>query len=1173
MELFFEASAQSGSVSSVYAIIDGITYNASLVSGNQYSVSWSTNSFGTYPVKGYMTTSTGNLDSTFLTNIKIIELIDCTIPQWNASIAYNGGDYCSYNDSLYTANYWTQGENPLTTSSWTNAGICSSQNYPTMDCTPIADWDTALIYGPSNLDIDVQYNGIIYHAQYWTKNDIPSQGGTWKFIAVCSVLNKLPEIQSTAVNSVNIQTSLSTIPIITTINDADGIISNLEILIDNVSLNPINNSGNQYSVDWTPSSYGIFPIKIIATDDELGKSILEGTIQVANSTPPVISNIYPSNNLNINTLYNLGSDIITLSADATDPDGTITDVSFLINGQNFQYDNSLGNTYSYNWIPTAYGNYNYVVTATDNSGTISQSIYTFNLINPLFESIDMTNLPLQIQANLGYDKVFDLGENISEVIVRNKELLNVTTSGTEMNISANRPGRTGLKITTSSGIYYVGIRINYCDGTIPGMPEYASIGYKSQDITPDLEFWEDMDTDFTNKNMDVRYIYINGGPAVSGNYNSWRDTTRTVKYCTNSLKYGLIPFFVYYNIPDGGESFTTDLAHAQDTAYMKEYFEDLNIFIDNCQDVMGDDLFGIVLEPDFLGYMQQMGEIQLGTNDPNQITTCVSASEIAENTGTIHTLVERINKTINDRRQAGANLFFGWQLNLWSAPGLNGAKGLMRRTDDDDLGWTNGRATIQQAATLTMNYGINCGILSNNADFVSIDKYGLDAEGYSSSGVETNPWWFSHDHWDNYMMYAKTMHQISGKDMILWQLPVGRINGSHYVSAYNGTQYPDLTNITNKYEDSTIDYFFGDKFTENNPTRFSHFTNNNAQDTTLEILGDTITWHEHISKFNECGIINAMFGAGVGNSTDGIGNPPADEYFSIQKIQDYYYKNLTFLPSAPYTNSTLIFSTNDNDQDISALYSGSFNFAGYACSSDGIFSPSTAGVGIHYITFLIPNGSCKDYKVQKIIVTQNCYVTNNLSEEICQGETYTFAGETLNSSGVYSHTYQTSSGCDSIVTLTLTVNQIDINITQNFNILTATNTNADSYQWLDCDNNYAVIPGANNQDYEVYSSGNYAIELTENFCTDTSDCVYVLITDIETETINNINIYPNPTSGIFTIEADNINKIEITDINGQSIYINQNNYKNIDLKHYPKGVYFIKIITNNKIFNKKIILQ
>ena len=41
--------------------------------------------------------------------------------------------------------------------------------------------------------------------------------------------------------------------------------------------------------------------------------------------------------------------------------------------------------------------------------------------------------------------------------------------------------------------------------------------------------------------------------------------------------------------------------------------------------------------------------------------------------------------------------------------------------------------------------------------------------------------------------------------------------------------------------------------------------------------------------------------------------------------------------------------------------------------------------------------------------------------DLCQGESYSFFGQTLNQTGVYTHTMQTVAGCDSVVTLNLTV--------------------------------------------------------------------------------------------------------------------------------------------------------
>ena len=73
------------------------------------------------------------------------------------------------------------------------------------------------------------------------------------------------------------------------------------------------------------------------------------------------------------------------------------------------------------------------------------------------------------------------------------------------------------------------------------------------------------------------------------------------------------------------------------------------------------------------------------------------------------------------------------------------------------------------------------------------------------------------------------------------------------------------------------------------------------------------------------------------------------------------------------------------------------------------------------------------------------------------------------------------------------------------------------------------------------------------------------------ELSNNINIYPNPTTGIISIStALSIDKIEIYNTLGKLIKVVFDN-KNITLKNSYAGVYFIKIYSGNTIVTKKII--
>jgi ELWxxDGT repeat protein len=75
---------------------------------------------------------------------------------------------------------------------------------------------------------------------------------------------------------------------------------------------------------------------------------------------------------------------------------------------------------------------------------------------------------------------------------------------------------------------------------------------------------------------------------------------------------------------------------------------------------------------------------------------------------------------------------------------------------------------------------------------------------------------------------------------------------------------------------------------------------------------------------------------------------------------------------------------------------------------------------------------------------------------------------------------------------------------------------------------------------------------------------------------NKIQIYPNPSSGIVkiknTISLQNA-KIKVFNIHSQIIFESNQFIDEIDLSNQPKGVYFIQINAENKVSNKKVIMQ
>jgi hypothetical protein len=495
--------------------------------------------------------------------------------------------------------------------------------------------------------------------------------------------------------------------------------------------------------------------------------------------------------------------------------------------------------------------------------------------------------PLQIHVRLGRTRVFSFDKPLTAVVSRNPDTANLSVTDGKLRATGRLAGRTGLRLTFADGtVCFMGLRTDAADGSLPGLPGPVAIGSVSEDSEADLAFWRGHIPGAGGTRADIRYIYINGGP-VSG-WKSW-DPDRAISFAKESLALGLIPFFVFYNIPDGGESYYTDLEHVQSTEYMAAYYANLATFLAETTSVMQGELYGIILEPDFLGYMQQNSGLP-----PSDIVTA---------DGRLPDTVRRINAAI---RQDGGNVLFGWQLNLWASPTGTGAKGVMRRTDDDDQGWTAGRATIVATAREIADYAVAAGILESGADFVSIDKYGLDAGISSPANPAASTWFWNSDHWNNYLLFAKTLGERAGRPMVLWQLPVGHINGSARISVRTGAAFPILANTSQHYEDSTTTFFFGDDLTETSSVRAAYFSQNKAGDPGLASGGQRIVWGEHLSALPACGIVAALFGAGVGDSTDGIGQPPTDDWFWMQAVQEYYLAHPAVLPATAFSLAPLL---------------------------------------------------------------------------------------------------------------------------------------------------------------------------------------------------------------------------------------------------------------------------
>ncbi|MBE5958190.1 MAG: hypothetical protein E7254_04920 [Lachnospiraceae bacterium] len=523
------------------------------------------------------------------------------------------------------------------------------------------------------------------------------------------------------------------------------------------------------------------------------------------------------------------------------------------------------------------------------------TVQTADIEVAVVDEEDIAKQHVMSQGTQTYDLTCDSATNPSySVVSSNRTVVEASiVNGTKLRLQGNKAGRSGIKIIENSTgkTRHFGIKVKNSNGTLPGMPSYVAIGQVTEDSAADLSFLRATANDDTNKRLDVRYIYINGG-AISG-WQSWNPAdpgSRVKSYITESLKLGIVPYFVYYNIPDGSESYDVDKNHINDVTYMEAYYKDLLFFIQTCDEYDEGEDVGIILEPDFLGYMMQNDNADPTKITANGVQGAYSSGVLKRGVdpdfpNTLEGIVKSINYVINKYYSSAT---FGWQFNTWSySVGVPG-QGLMHSTEL--MGYTNGLSFIKNAATVTANYYMKAGILSYGADFISIDKYGLD--GAYEEGAAANPassrWLWNADLWNNYLYYTKTLHEVTGKPVTLWQIPVGHLNSSTASNPYNGGgSFAELANTEQHYEDSAGTYFFGDTFVTSG-ARLSYFGTNEWNDSKVSVSGNRITYGQHIDEAKAAGVNCILFGAGVGNSTDAVGAPPTDDYWWITKAQRYY---------------------------------------------------------------------------------------------------------------------------------------------------------------------------------------------------------------------------------------------------------------------------------------------
>lgn len=159
--------------------------------------------------------------------------------------------------------------------------------------------------------------------------------------------------------------------------------------------------------------------------------------------------------------------------------------------------------------------------------------------------------------------------------------------------------------------------------------------------------------------------------------------------------------------------------------------------------------------------------------------------------------------------------------------------------------------------------------------------------------------------------------------------------------------------------------------------------------------------------------------------------------------------------------------------------------------------------------------------------------------------------------------WRTNNGCDNSPTITLYAdNEPDGFITT-------------IYNWTNCNNNseillYKVDSAEHQWLYEPANDFDSAKEIWKFFSQHPKqESTGSSVTELKND--NSLDVYPNPTNGLFMIENPSMESIEIYDALGRIIFTDNNRSGRIvvDLSNYDTGIYFIRSGSNSVLLSKE----
>ena len=333
------------------------------------------------------------------------------------------------------------------------------------------------------------------------------------------------------------------------------------------------------------------------------------------------------------------------------------------------------------------------------------------------------------------------------------------------------------------------------------------------------------------------------------------------------------------------------------------------------------------------------------------------------------------------------------EIQIYSGPGYNECIAGITTLNNVGGNLNFLRSSTYNTAVISYNYGVVT-VSVNGTQYLS-GTYNLNFAGYMGWTASTGG---SNDRHSirNATIYADIATSNAGPDVSVCTgqtAQIGSANNTNYI--YSWTAAPGLTQTT-----------------ISNPVVNLSNTGNTPISQTYTVTTNLASNPSSCPSFDSVVVtINPLFNDTLPVSIcQGSSYTLGTQAFSTAGFHPVVFPSVLGCDSTVVLNLTLLPNLTNN-QTVHICQGATYTFAGNTISAAGTY------------TQLLQTATGCDSTINLTLVVDPI-LTSNIQAAICQGGSYSFGTQTLTTAGNYSRTIQTVAGCDSIINLTLAVNPI-----------------------------------------------------------------------------------------------------------------------------------------------------